>query len=67
MKYLVSITETLVRKVVIEAEDACEAEQKAQDLCNDEKVVLDWADFEERTCEALGEANKFDLETLEQF
>lgn len=67
MKYLVVIDEVLTRRVVIEAADPCEAEQKAYDLANDGTINLTWDDFKTREIEVLGEAEASDLTTYEAF
>ena len=45
MKYLVNIEEILTRNVIVEAENAEDAESKVEQLYRDEKIVLDYNDF----------------------
>lgn len=45
-KFKVDVTETLVKRVLVEAEDQCEAEEKVSDAYNKEKIVLDYRDFD---------------------
>ena len=45
MKYLVEISETLQRKVVIEADSQDAARQKAEDMYYNSEIVLDADDI----------------------
>ena len=60
MKYVVRITETLVRTVIVDAENEQDAEDKAHSAYDDEQIVLDYSDFEECEIESLREATDFD-------
>lgn len=60
MKYAVRITETLVRTVVVEAENEQDAEDKVHNAYDDGQIVLDYSDFEECEIESLREATNFD-------
>lgn len=42
----VEVIETLIRTVLVEAEDRSEAEEKVSDAYNKEKIVLDCRDFD---------------------
>lgn len=44
-KYVVYITETLQRKIIVEAETLTQAEEIAQDKYNNEEVILNELDF----------------------
>ena len=60
MKYLVRITETSSRTVIVEADNMQDAERKVNNAYYDEKIVLDYDDFDEYEIEAIREANDFD-------
>ena len=68
MKYLVRVTETLAKSVIVEANSKEEAENKVDQAYDDAQIVLDYDDFNEYEIEALREATNFDksyYETLE--
>lgn len=68
MKYLVRVTETLAKSVIVEANSKEEAENKVDQAYDDAQIVLDYDDFDEYEIEALREATNFDksyYETLE--
>ena len=44
-KYVVYITETLQRKVVVEAKSLTEAEEKVQEAYENEEITLDYNDY----------------------
>ena len=44
-KYVVYVTETLQRKVIIEAKSLTEAEEKAQEAYENEEIILDYNDY----------------------
>lgn len=44
-KYVVYITETLQRKVVVEAKSLTEAEEKVQEAYKNEEITLDYNDY----------------------
>lgn len=46
-KFKVEIRETLIKTVLVEAEDRSDAEEKAEAAYNNEKFVLDYRDFDE--------------------
>ncbi len=45
MKYLVTITETLARDIIINAESKEDAERQVEKLYREEKIVLDYTNF----------------------
>ena len=60
MKYLVRVTETLAKSVIVEANSKEEAENKVDQAYDDAQIVLDYDDFAEYEIEAIREANDFD-------
>ena len=54
-KYEVSFKETLERIVIIEAENEDEAQDIADEMYDNEEIVLDSGDFQGREIEILGE------------
>lgn len=46
MKYAVAVTETLLRTVVVEASNENEAIDKVQAAYDEEKIVLDYDDYD---------------------
>ena len=56
MKYLVRITETSSRTVIVEADNMQDAERKVNNAYYDEKIVLDYDDFDEYEIETIREA-----------
>lgn len=60
MKYVVRITETLVRTVIVDAENEQDAEDKVYNAYDDAQIVLDYKDFEEYEIETLRKATDFD-------
>lgn len=46
-KFKVSITETLTREVVVEAENPADAINKVDEMYRNEDIVLDYNDFED--------------------
>lgn len=44
-KYVVYVTETLQRKVVVEAKSLTEAEEKVQEAYENEEITLDYNDY----------------------
>ena len=61
MKYVVEITEKLVKHVVVEADSTEEAEEKAMNAHRDEKIVLDYSDYDGVDCVCLREADEDDI------
>ena len=44
-KYVVYVTETLQRKVIVEAKSLTEAEEKVQEAYENEEITLDYNDY----------------------
>ena len=44
-KYVIYVTETLQRKVIVEAKSLTEAEEKAQEAYENEEITLDYNDY----------------------
>ena len=65
--FKVTVKETLNRTVIVWAEDNLDAEEKAENLCNDSTINLTGEDFSERECECVGAADSNDMDTLEAF
>lgn len=65
--YIVTVRETLARTVVIWAVDRYEAEEKAENLCNDDVISLRYEDFTGRECKCDGEAQESGLSFYEQY
>ena len=65
-KFVVHITETLGRDVIIEAEDPAEAEEIAENLCNDGTINLVCEDFGSRNVEAIRTATPDDEEYIKE-
>ena len=62
MKCVVKITETLSRTIIIDADSPREAEEKAEQIYNNENIVLDYRDYEGYEITALRPASKEDFE-----
>ena len=60
-KFIVEVAETLVRKVIIEADTRYDAIEAAENLCNDGVIDLDGKDFSSRNCQCIGIANDEDM------
>lgn len=65
MKYVIEIEETLVRHVVVEAENSNEALAIANDAYNNEEVVLDYRDYMDTEFKCLREADEDDVNDYE--
>jgi hypothetical protein len=61
MKYVIEIEETLVKHIVIEAENSNEALAIANDAYNNEEVVLDYRDYMDTEFKYLREADEDDV------
>ena len=61
MKYVVKITEKLVKHVIVEAECTSEAEEKAFAAHYNGKVTLDYSDYDGVDCEWIRRANESDI------
>ena len=60
MKYVVRVTETLARTLIVEANSMEEAKDKVDRAYDDEQIILDYDDFDEYEVEARREATDFD-------
>lgn len=60
MKYVVRVTETLARTLIVEANSMEEAEDKVDRAYDDGQIILDYDDFDEYEVEARREATDFD-------
>ena len=67
MKYKVTITETLKRDVIIEADDQAEAEELADELASEGIIEIDSECFEGRECNASIPATDLDISLFQQF
>lgn len=61
MKYVVEITEELVKHVVVEANSADEAEEKVDCAHYNGKIDLDYEDYNGADFKCLREANEDDI------
>ena len=59
-RFNVTIEETLKRNVIIEAEDEFDAHERAEELCSEGRIDLDYKDFDTRTCTVYGEADEIE-------
>ena len=66
MKYVMRITETLSRIVIVDAEDCVKARNKAESAHTDGLVVLDYEDYDGCEVEAIRIACPGDLERYEE-
>ena len=66
MKYVVEITEMLVKHVIVEAENKTDAEQKAWDIYLGEKISLDYDDFCGTEIMCLRDADHHDKKIYEE-
>lgn len=60
-KYLVKVTETLARHVIIEAENDEDAANKVEDAYSEGKIVLDYDDYSDCEVTCKGEAKEIDF------
>lgn len=65
MKYVVEITETLVKHVVVEADNSGDAEIIANDAYNNEAIVLDYNNYFGVDFKVLREADESDISGYE--
>lgn len=61
MKYVVRITEKLVKRVVVEAESLSQAEDKAFSAHYKGKITLDYDDYDDVYCDGIREADEDDI------
>lgn len=65
MKYVVEITETLVKHVVVEADNSGDAEIIANDAYNNEVITLDYNNYFGADFKVLREADESDINGYE--
>lgn len=65
--YCVTIQETLQRTVIVWAADRLDAEETAQNLCNDGVINLDDNDFTDRQCTCDGVATLENLGSMAEY
>lgn len=61
MKYVVEITEKLVKHVIVDADSMTEAENKAGNAHYDGKIVLDVGDYDGVDVQCLRKADEDDI------
>lgn len=66
-KYVVNITETFERTIIIAAGSEEEAVELVEELCNDSEIDLTYEDFTHRYCEVMNEAAESDFENYVEF
>lgn len=54
MKYLIEVTETLQRTILVEAETNDEAIEKVESAYRSENIVLDSSDFIDKSINSIG-------------
>lgn len=65
--YIVTVVERYSRSVVVWAEDPCDAEETAYNLCNDGIINIDYDDFDYRDCLSNGISTEAGLDFYEQY
>ena len=65
MKYVIEVTETLVKHVVVEADGQGEAEIIANDAYNEEKIILDSESYLDTEFKCIREADEDDIKGYE--
>ena len=65
--YIVTVVEKYSRSVVVWAEDSCEAEDAAYNLCNDGSIDISYDDFDSRDCLSNGVCTEAGLDFYEQY
>lgn len=65
--YVVEVEETYRRTVVVYAEDADDAYERAEELCNNDDIEITVHHFNSRNCVCTGEANEADLRGYPKF
>lgn len=65
--YKVKITETLVKEIVVYANDELEALAEAINLHINGEITLDYDNYNDVTYSPEGTANKNDIETMDAF
>lgn len=66
MKYVVEVTEKLVKHFVVEADSSREAEDKVFSAHHEERITLDYSDYDGVDCECLREAFDDDIRDYEE-
>lgn len=66
MKYVVEVTEKLVKHVIVEADSEREAEDKAFDAHQEGEIGLDYSDYDGANCKCLREAFEDDIRDYEE-
>lgn len=66
MKYVMRITETLSRLVVVDAEDWADARDKVEKAYDNEEIVLDYKNYNGYEIDAVRIAYPGDLERYEE-
>lgn len=66
MKYVVHITETLQKILIVEADSLHEAEDKIHELYNNEQLILDYRDCNGYDVECVREADQWDIEHIDE-
>lgn len=61
MKYVVKITEKLVKRIIVEAESFSQAEDKAFFAHHKGEITLDYRDYDDVDCECLRKADEEDI------
>lgn len=66
MKYVVEVTEKLVKHVIVEAGSEREAEDKVFYAHQDGEIGLDYSDYDSANCKCLREAFEDDIKDYEE-
>ena len=66
MKYVVEVTEKLVKHFVVEADSEREAEDKVFNAHQEGEIGLDYSDYESADCKCLREAFEDDIRDYEE-
>ena len=66
MKYVMRVTETLSRTVVVNAEDWADARHKVEKAYDREQIVLDYRDYDGYEIDAVRIACPGDIEMYEE-
>ena len=66
MKYVVRVTETLSRTVIVDANDAADAHDKVERAYDSEDIVLDYRDYHGYEIDAVRVACPGDIEMFKE-
>lgn len=66
MKYVVRVTETLSRTVIVDANDSADAHDKVEKAYDSENIVLDYRDYHGYEIDAVRVACPGDIEMFEE-